>query len=437
MTCVQPVRTARWLCCALLCLCLCLLAGAGTARALPEGTMLYDGAGEPVQASVKPLDDGTLLVQGTAYYPGTERDHPNVHYDGGFIPPVNQGYLARLGTDGKPRWTLRMGEHLADNSLNSMGEMPDGRHLVHLFLYETTMGSQHFIVNMDNGRIEEMLPTVEVALLVPPLTLFMTREGYVGGGWLPVDDTFNNEQYEDPRFSHFDGRTVRYLEWDLSVRWELDLDPYTGVHDNDLVELANGDILIYGYTWEGEYDSGEWSSSALRVDRRTGEVRWSTGQDDIASGRELRYLDELPDGSLLFLRDYYGGAEGSSPTILCLDEGGAYQWEKPIAGADGALPWTMDSRPVRMGERYVACAKDGADQRVVLRFDADGLVDAELPLLPPDDAVVVDYTRVSSSASGEYVYVYGRLRAPDDNSFEPSEYQTLFYLRLTEGLFEG
>lgn len=393
---------------------------------------------------MKPLDDGRLLMYGTAYYPDTNRRYPDVWEDGydEYIL-LNEGYLALLDADGKVQWKLRYGEPVAQNYMYPMGILPDGHLLVTLRVYETVAGSQFFKVNMENGRIEGMLPNVEVAKMVPPLTMEMLSDGYIGGGFVPVDDTFLLEynQFMDEAqagYEHFSGMALRRLDWDLKEKWSLDLSEYTGWPDYTARELRNGDILLFGY--QRDDLPSEWIASLLRVDGRTGEVLWHSIGDKALDAGPVAVV-ELADGNLLLnvslLRE--GTQEGrTDPGMLCMDAQGNTLWQK-------VLTWEgIDEREWYLGELvpfadgYAALAwtfEEGAGRSKVLYMDSEGEVKAELDVLEPDNGNDLDWVNIAASDNGEHVYVHGQERMPFDPDGRSNMAVGIRYVKLTEEMF--
>lgn len=421
--------------------------------AMPAGAELLDAFARydealPVMGAVRPLDDGRLLVHGAAYFPGTNRHYPETWTDGeNEYALLNEGYLALLDADGTLQWRLGYGEPTGDNYLYPLGMLPDGRLLVCLRMYETVAGTQFFKVNMDNGRIEGMLPVVDVGLQAPPLTVRMLSDGYIGGGDDPVDETFVDEiGYEHPlrvndrRFAHFDGKTVRRLDWDLQEVWSVALDG--GRPAYRLMELANGDILMSGAEdAAGAEDTSTWI--LRRLDKDTGSDVWRVERTMPRGVSGAGDVIEEKDGSLVFISMYpYEGPEPEAGAMrqyfTRMDADGNVLSSTEIVWAEHTWStWSL----APLGDGYVCVAwyenaEDAKDDGALLRLDRDGRVTGTVELGRPENGSDVWPSWLEASDGGEHVVLTGHEREVTGPEGQMGMIVGVRYMRVTDALFE-
>lgn len=409
---------------------------------------LYDEA-LPLMGAVRPLDDGRLLVHGAAYFPDTNRHYPDEWTDGdNEYALVNEGYMALLDADGTLLWKQGYGEPAADNYSYPMGILPDGYLLMRLRLYETVAGTQFFKVNMDNGRIEGMLPIVDVGIQVPPLTMKMLSDGYIGGGDDPVDETFVAEigsehplRVKDKRFSHFDGKTVRKLDWDLQEVWSVELDG--GRPSYTLMELKNGDILMSGAE-DAANPENEGTWIVRRLDGKTGEDVWRVERTIYRGLSGAGDVIEEADGSLVFLSSYpYAGPEPEYGALhqffTRMDADGNVLSSEEIDWPEREHEWSAWSL-APLGDGYVCAAwypdvVDARDNGALLRLDKDGKVTGSVEIGRLEGGNEVWPSWLETSPNGEHVVLTGHEREKSGPQGQMGMIVGVRYMRVTDELF--
>lgn len=408
-------------------LALMLMASAAAADVQTPAFSYHETDRPLLTSAMLPMDDGSLL-----FYGGLANDDTPVENYG----PCD-GYAAMVGPDGITRWDMRLGDAGGRNRIFPRGVLPDGRILLCLYGYGAdymTLGNQHLIVRADKGYVEETLPSFELARSIPPLTLTLMPDGYAGGGYRPADDMYMQEQNEHPGFSHFDGRTIVRMDYDLNKLWQLKLSQFEGA-DFTIAALAGGDTLLMGIV---DDDGGRAMHNALlRVDPE-GKVRWTYEDAPQSYVYGIHGVVEDAEGNLIFLADYWhddGEKTEEMPrmALYCMSADGEVLWQRPVdtgfATGDADVVYVYSL--MAFGDGYLAAANDGISGGFVY-MDKDGEILQRMAVDVPEGQSLIGLS-VTASPNGRHAYGYGRFARPVEGD-EPGVFthvpEVFFYFPL-------
>lgn len=424
-------------------ICVALVAGTLPALAgVPEGARMVEGP-QRLRGNVMPLDDGGWLVSGRGQRPAGihwyERpDEPARMDDYG---EIGEGYMARLDAQGEALWVLRFGDNSAQNAMYARGFFPDGR-LLALFqsnpVRDSGMGSQLFVVNMESGHVDGMLPSAKLEAMGPLASVAVLPDGYVVGGQVPSWIAYYREHNpQEP----VEGVLLRRLDAYYREIWALDLGVYSERPNFQALLLANGDILLYGYE-QGMLGDAPMEPAVLRVNGEDGTVRWRYGGEQGAGmGRPL-YAFEEADGGLVLLGEEKEPQDGMPPLRMTRIEAdhlreSSRTWTAPIHAAGNAFPTGM----ARLGNGYVLAVKDSDTRGLdVLYINGKGAVLDRLAVIAPEAGtreMSAGFT-VKASPDGTRVTLSGTLYERDvvENISYGSRMQGIWYMDLTEDIFD-
>ncbi|MDL2318271.1 hypothetical protein LJC74_04170 [Eubacteriales bacterium OttesenSCG-928-A19] len=382
---------------ALLLVCASLTGAA--AETLPPGTQLYEFKFPFYTSSLVPLADGAVALFGNITHPGEYRDLPDfTGYENKEDEQLQDAYAVCLEPDGTARWSLRLGDPQAQNTFYGKGLMPDGRLLVSFIAYDTTFGSQHFIIGQD-GVVEDMLPARRIAESTSPLSLRLVSDGYLGGPEAPIDDIYGDDY----------PRELVKLDYDLNEQWRWN-DGQQGWVEG-LEEGPDG--FFYSNAWSDD----SWSSTGLRIFKlnREGNVLWSFVEEPVPGANAVYAMEPQADGGVLFVSMYPpdrpADTEWQWPTLTLLDADGQRTWS---VGYGDRVRYIHDIAPLGDGYVLSGMVQDDAmaSDYLLLYVDAEGTLLGELPVKGDGERM----PKPPSLATGEdgAVYAYGMLHGPLD-----------------------
>lgn len=411
-------------------LCLGMLAGVPAMAAVPEGAVVYETA-QRMRGGVMPLDGGGYIVYGRGQRPV----HRQAWESGGPAPAddydeVTDGVLARLDDSGHALWEIRMSDNEAQNDMYAWGVLPDGR-LLALFRPERIggggMGEQFFVVDMETGHVDEMLPSGVLGEMGRLSTLTITPDGYLMGGreeWITTYADESGEQGETR------GREVRRLDADCRVLWARDVGGFTGEEAYESLNADGGALLAYGayaarpYFWtmplsggdvllygaeDGLLAEGGSVPGVMRLDGQSGEILWRLDEtEDMEPMSRLLYAFEEGDGIVL-LGQIDAPQDGQPPlrmTRLALD--GTHQWTRVIDAQGGGFATGMQP----LGGGYALAVRDADMQTLrLLYIDAEGNLTGTKDLLADEgkDGTFSRRIEMNASPDGQRVVLSGSL----------------------------
>lgn len=365
----------------------CLVTGAlPGAAAVPEGARMVEG-GQRVRGNVVPLDGGGWIVSGRGQRPAGARwyERPEAPVRVDDYGEIGEGFVARLDADGEALWDIRLGDNSAQNTMYARGFFPDGR-LLALFqtnpLEGSGMGSQLFVVNMESGHVDGMLPSAVLEAMGPLSSVAVLPDGYLVGGRVPVQmQYFRGRSASEP----VAGVVLRRLDARYRERWALDLGVFAERPAFQTLLLADGGIVLLG-----QQEEAGGVAPGLRLTR-------------IEADQVLR---------------------------------SSQVWTAPIRAAGGGYAVGM----ARLGDGY-ALAVTGAETRVldVLYISGAGGVLGTLAVIgPQEDAeeTSAGFT-LKASPDGTRVTLSGTLFAKDAGSVSGTRVRGIWYMDITEDMFES
>lgn len=411
-------------------LCFVMLAAVDAMAGVPEGAMQYKSL-QRMRGGVMPLDDGGYIVYGRGQRPvhrqAWEADGPKPEDD---YDEVTDGLLARLDGKGNALWEIRMSDNEAQNDMYAWGVLPDGR-LLALFRPQRIdgpgMGEQFFVVDMENGHVDEMLPSAVLSEMGRLSALTVLPDGYLMGGreeWIPV----YGEDY-DP-YKETRGREVRRLDKDCRVLWTQDVGRFSGEEAYESLNkgggevlahggyaarpyfssmlLSDGNVLLYG-SEDGLLAEGGSVPGVLKLDGKTGETLWRFDEvADMEPVGRLLYAFEEKDGILL-LGQVDEPKDGELPLrMTMLDMDGTHLWTKAIDGQGGVFATGMQ----RLAGGFALAVRDEEMQTLkVLHISADGEVTRTVDVLADEgkDGTFSRRIEMNASPDGKRVVLSGSL----------------------------